>query len=352
MRYLLIFGLMLGLYSQANAQTNSYTVTNIVDNTQDAYLLNPWGLSRVNNPNLKENEWWASDNLKGTTTLYYANKTGSKSLAPLIITIPSASGTGLGSPTGTAYYAGVGPGPGANNFAFATLDGTISNWNAGTGGTGSGCASCHVTTATIKVNNSASGASYQGLTITKNSATSALTYYAANSNGGVEAYDATKFTAVTFAAGAFTDPHVPTTYSPAGIQAIGGKIYVTYNAIAGGGTGYVSVYNTTGKLVQRLQAGMFNQPWGVVLAPASFGLYSGAILVGNTGSGWIGAYNATNGQFMDFLRDSTGALITIPGLWALSFGNGSAESGPTNVLYFTAGGPNLTTGVFGAITAN
>jgi hypothetical protein len=36
----------------------------------------------------------------------------------------------------------------------------------------------------------------------------------------------------------------------------------------------------------------------------------------------------------------------------MEFGNGNSESGPTNVLYFNAGGANLTTGVFGAITAN
>jgi uncharacterized protein (TIGR03118 family) len=354
MRYLLIFGLVLGLYSQAGAQTNSYTVTNIVDNTQDRFLLNPWGLSRVTNPSLKENEWWASDNLAGVTTLYYANKTGAASLAPLVITIPSASGTGLGSPTGTAYNPAVGPGPGGSNFTFATLDGTISNWNASSPATGvfTGCAKCHTTTATIKVNNSATGASYQGLTFTKNAATGALTYYAANSNGGVEGYDATTFAPVAFAAGAFTDPHVPATYSPAGIQAIGGKIYVAYNAIAGGGTGLVSVYTSAGKLIQRLQYGQFNQPWGIALAPSNFGLYSGAILVGNTGSGLISAYNASTGQWMDFLRDSAGQPIVIPGLWALSFGNGNAESGPTNVLYFTAGGPSLTTGVFGSISAN
>jgi hypothetical protein len=41
----------------------------------------------------------------------------------------------------------------------------------------------------------------------------------------------------------------------------------------------------------------------------------------------------------------------IPGLWAISFGNGNAESGPTTTLYYAAGG-RYTTGVFGAITAN
>jgi len=76
------------------------------------------------------------------------------------------------------------------------------------------------------------------------------------------------------------------------------------------------------------------------------------LLVGNTGSGWIGAYSPLTGQFVDYLRDAAGQPITIPGLWALGFGSGSAQSGPTNVLYFTGGGVDLTTGVFGAIAAN
>ena len=338
----------------ARAQTNSYTVTNIVNNTQDHFLVNPWGLSRVANPALKENEWWVSDNVTGFSTLYYANKTGAASLAPLVITIPSARGTGRGSPTGTAYNAAIGPGPGANNFAFATLDGTISNWNAGTTpiGTFAHCAQCHVTSATIMVNHSASGASYQGLTIAKNATSGAPTYYAANSTGGVEAYDAASFSPVTLPPGAFVDPSIPNTYSPAGIQAIGTSIFVLYNAAAGGGTGYVDAYDTNGTLLMQLQQGRFSQPWGLALAPANFGLYSKMLLVGNTGNGRIGVYSPSTGRFKDFLRDASGQAITIPGLWGLSFGNGNAESGPTNVLYFTAGGAQQTTGVFGSITAN
>jgi uncharacterized protein (TIGR03118 family) len=343
MKNVLIFGAALLSAIGASAQTNSYTVSNIVTNTQDSNLINPWGLSRVAKSTLKENEWWISDQVTGLSTLYDAN--GAK--VPLAVTIPPAGATGTGSPTGTASN------PTNNDFAFVTLDGTLSIWNPATASSPAGkyCAECHVTTATIKVNNSASGASYQGVTIAKNATSGAYTYYVANANGGIEAYDATSFSPVTLT-GTFTDPKVPKGYSPAGIQAIGSRIYVTYNAIAGGGTGYVDAYNTNGTLVLRLQQGWFNQPWGVAMAPSNFGAFSSMLLVGNTGSGWIGAYSPSTGAFQDFLWDSTGADITIPGLWGLEFGNGSTESGPTNVLYFNGGGPNLTTGVFGAITAN
>ena len=87
------------------------------------------------------------------------------------------------------------------------------------------------------------------------------------------------------------------------------------------------------------------------MAPANFGAFSKMILVGNTGSGWIGAYSPANGTFQGFLQ-SGGVDITIPGIWGIEFGNGNPESGPANVLYFNAGGANLTTGVFGAIAAN
>jgi uncharacterized protein (TIGR03118 family) len=335
----------------ASAQT--YTVTNIVTNTNtgvgtDPNLVNPWGLSRPSKASVGENEWWASDNATGLSTLYYVNRGGNANIAGLAITIQPAGTTGLGSPTGTAYN------PANHDFAFVTLDGTLQNWvakppNPNPGG--SGCYKCHVSTATIMVNHSGSGASYQGLTIAKDATTGADAYYVANNNGGVEAYDATSFSPVTLSPKAFTDSTIPSGYAPAGIQTIGRYIYVAYNAIAGGGTGYVDAFSTTGKLKFRLETGWFNQPWGMALAPSNFGTFSGAVLVGNTGSGWIGAYNATNGNFLGFLQ-SSGGDVTIPGLWGLEFGDGSGDSGPTNVLYFNAGGNSYTTGVFGAIAAN
>jgi uncharacterized protein (TIGR03118 family) len=346
----LIATYLLALCVGASAQTGSYTVTPIVDNTQDQYLINPWGLSRPINPGANENEWWASDNGTGYTTLYYANQSGIQSLAPLVITIPPALGTGTGSPTGTAFNPGVGPGPGNNNFTFVTLDGTIANWNAAQtpARPASDCAACHTTTATIMVNNSSKGASYTGLAINTNATTKATLYYAANNKGGVEAYDATTFAAVTLT-GHFSDSSIPHNYRPYGIQAIGTRVWVTfYNGIAGG---FVDSFDTNGKLKLRLASG-FSEPWGVALAPATFGTFSNAILISNTTSGFIGAYNATTGAFEGYLKDSSGSAIVIPGIWAISFGNGNKDSGPTNTLYYTAGGVDEKTGVFGAITAN
>ncbi len=342
---------LLLLCGAAGAQTNSYSVSPIVNNTQDPYLVNPWGLSRPVSPNKAENEWWTSDNATGYSTLYYANKLGAQSLAPLVITIPSANGTGTGSPTGTAYNPAVGPGPGAENFTFATLDGTISNWNATQkpSPAGSGCYQCHVSNATVMVNHSSSGASYTGLAIATNATTHAPTYYAANNNGGVEAYDATTFKQLP-ASGKFADPTIPSGYKPYGIQAFGSVIVVTFfNGTSGG---YVDAFDTNGNLKGRVAHGNWmSEPWGMALAPANFGIFSNMLLVGNTTSGWIAAFDTKTGAFKGFLNDSTGKPITIPGLWGISFGNGNPESGPTNTLYYAAGG-NYTTGVFGAIAPN
>jgi uncharacterized protein (TIGR03118 family) len=245
----------------AQAQTTAYTATAIVTSAQDSRLINPWGLSRAGNASLPENQWWINDQVTGVSTLYDANGT----IVPLAVTIPPASGTGKGSPTGTTFN------PTGNIFAFVTLDGTLSIWNSNSPPTkaGTSCAACHTTTATIMVNHATSGASYQGVTIAKNATSGALTYYVANSNGGVEAYDATSFNPATLPAGAFTDPEIPSTYTPANVQAYATVIFVTYNASSGGGTGYVDIFDTNGKLLLRLQQGYFNQPWGVAVTPAN-----------------------------------------------------------------------------------
>ena len=285
--------------------------------------------------------------MTGFTTLYYANQKGQQSLAPMVISIPSASGTGVGSPTGTAFNPNLGPGPSPENFAFATLDGLIANWNSGSPGTGgSGCYRCHANTTTTFVNHSASGASYAGLTFATNTTTKEALYYAANHNGGVEAYDAATFQQVTLP-GTFTDPKLPMGYRPYGIQAVSTFI------VADASGGYVDAFDTNGNLKGRLAHGSwFSQPWGITLAPAKFAAFSNMLLVGNTTSGSVAAFSTTNGAFKGFLDDATGHAISLPGLWGIEFGNGNVESGPTTTLYYTAGGGNYLTGVFGAITAN
>jgi uncharacterized protein (TIGR03118 family) len=305
--------------------TNSYLQTNLVTDIPgkapktDAHLVNPWGLSRG-----ASTDWWAADAGTGVSTLY----DGSGNIATLVVTIPPASGTGTGSPTGTVALGSA--------FVFVTLDGTISEWTSGT-------------TAAIKVNNSSKGAVYTGCTLATNN--SVPTLYVANAAGGVEAYT-TAFRPVTLMPGAFVDPNVPAGFTPYGIQNSGGKIWVTFAAAEGPGNGYVDAFDPTGKLLLSLQHGNWmNEPWGIATAPASFGAFSKLLLVGMTGSGQIGAFNPNTGSFQGMLKNAAGKAITNSGLWAIAFGSGGV-SGPTTTLYFTAGIGNYLKGLFGTITAN
>jgi uncharacterized protein (TIGR03118 family) len=95
-----------------------------------------------------------------------------------------------------------------------------------------------------------------------------------------------------------------------------------------------------------------DSPWGLALAPAGFGAYANALLVGNFGDGRINAFNATTGAYLGQLADTSGEPISIEGLWGLKIGNGG-NGGDPNTLYFTAGiaGPgNIEEhGLFGSI---
>lgn len=92
-----------------------------------------------------------------------------------------------------------------------------------------------------------------------------------------------------------------------------------------------------------------NAPWGLAIAPANFGKLSGSLLVGNFGgAGRICAFDKTNGQYIDDLRDKADKPIAVAGLWALQFGNGESL-GDSNALYFAAGPEDEVDGLFGSL---
>jgi uncharacterized protein (TIGR03118 family) len=95
--------------------------------------------------------------------------------------------------------------------------------------------------------------------------------------------------------------------------------------------------------------GQLNSPWGLALAPASFGRFGGALLVGNFGDGRINAYNPNTGRNMGQLRDTKNKPIDIDGLWGLRFGNGNAAK--TGELVFSAGPDGESHGLLGKIVA-
>ena len=121
-----------------------------------------------------------------------------------------------------------------------------------------------------------------------------------------------------------------------------------HDDVAGQGHGFVDVFTNDGALIGRLVShGQLNSPWGLALAPAGFGGFGGALLVGNFGDGHINAYNPDTGAHLGQLRGAGGHPIVIDGLWGLRFGNGNAAK--TEELVFSAGPNGEADGLLGKI---
>jgi uncharacterized protein (TIGR03118 family) len=176
------------------------------------------------------------------------------------------------------------------------------------------------------------GAVYKGLAMGTTEDGSFL--YAANfRNGSVDMFNS-KFDLVR----SFTDPTVPIGYAPFNVQVLDGKLFVTFakqdasphDDVAGAGHGFVDEFSLNGSMIRRVAShGALNSPWGLAIAPAGFGEFSGDLLVGNLGDGTINVFNPTTDQFLGKLDTSNGTPFHETDLWAL-MANGH------NIL-FTAG---------------
>ena len=326
---------------QAN---NAYTVHNLVSNqagvalNTDANLRNGWGIAASSG-----SPWWVADNHTDKSTLYRGDGT----IQSRVVTVE-------GGPTGVVFNGtgqftvGDGTTTASALFIFATEGGQILGWNPTVGGG-----------AAAVLGGAHGGAIYKGLA---NGVSGGQNYlYAADfHNAAIDVYDSSY--GLTSLAGDFTDPGIPAGFAPFNIQNIGGTLYVTYamqdanaeDEIAGPGLGYVSAFDTDGKLLGRVASGgTLNAPWGLAWAPSSgFGKFSGDLLVGNFGDGRINAYAATASGWEDrgHLKTPNHHPLVIDGLWGIGFGNGSG-SGPTTTLYFAAGPNDEENGQFGSITS-
>lgn len=316
------FAVLLLSASAYSANVAGYVQTTLVTNTTDPDLVNPWGVSfSATSP------FWVSDNGTGKSTLY--NSAGVKQ--GLIVSMP----TGSFDVSGQVFNGTAGNFNG-DSFLFATEDGTITGWRGALGGTAE-------TLFTV------AGADYKGLAISPTKDT----LYAANfAAGTIDVFNSTG------KIGSFSDPSVPAGYAPFNVQTINGKIYVTYalqgtggdNAV-GAGEGFVSVFDPTSDTFTRVASnGVLNAPWGLALAPLSFGPLGGDLLVGNFGDGTINAFNPTTGNYVGTLANLNGTTIVNDGLWALDFGNGGS-GGLATSLYITAGPNDETGGEFAQINA-
>jgi uncharacterized protein (TIGR03437 family) len=124
-----------------------------------------------------------------------------------------------------------------------------------------------------------------------------------------------------------------------------------YVATIGAGVGYVDAFDLSGNLLQHVAAkGVLNAPWGLAIAPANFGKFSGMLLVGNFGDGTINAFDPVAGTSLGPLQDVNGNSIVLPGLWAIIAGNGGSGGDPS-AIYYTAATLGQTHGVLGSIQA-
>ncbi len=332
--------------TSANRAERFYAMTPLVSDGgvvarfNDPSLKNPWGIAF--NPTAFA---WVANNHTAKSTLY----DGTGLPQALVVTVPGAGGA-AGAPTGIVFSGSASfvvtksglSGPG--RFIFAGEDGTISAW----------APNVDQTNAVLAVDNSAGHSVYKGLALAANGQGNFL-YAADFHNARVDVFDGA-FHRISLAGG-FVDPKLPAGYAPFGIQNLQGDLYVSYakqdadaqDEVAGKGLGLVNVFDANGKLIRRVATGgRLNAPWGLAMAPADFGRFSNALLVGNFGDGRISAFDARTGEFLGQLRGPDGRRLAISGLWAIAFGNGFASQ-PTGTLFFTAGPNDEANGLYGRI---
>ena len=337
------------------ADTNAFVVRGLVSDgylagtTVDSNLINAWGLAAS-----ATGPWWIANEATDTSTLYDGN--GRK--RPLAVTVAGGP-TGIVANGTTGFVVRDGPAFAPARFIFGCEDGKIRGWAGNVPAANS-------TVTEVAVDNSRRAAVYRGLAEATAPGGSSYLYAADFHNGRVDVFDA-NWRPVRWKR-AFVDRKIPAWYHEFGIQAMGGRIFVTYaqpapvNGNDSPTGGYVDVFDLRGKLLARVgRMGPLNQPVDVALAPPGFGKFGGDLLVGNFGDGLIGVYHEiarNRWGYRGALRTPDQRIIEINGLWGLEFGN-AGSAGPKEALYFTAGphtwhGETVegVRGLFGTITAS
>ncbi|MFD7161759.1 TIGR03118 family protein [Kribbella sp. NPDC059898] len=304
---------------------------------QDPDLVNPWGLSLGATTPL-----WVSNNGTSTSTLY-SSAPGSGAIAKLPVepTIPSPTGQ-VNNP-GTGFVLSNGTTSAPANFIFASEDGKIAAWSR----------LVDLPTGPAEIKATTPGAKYKGLALAENQ------LYAANfTQHRIDVFDSS-FMPVKLPAWAFRDRHVPASYGPFNVQALDGRIFVSYakvnaqtgDEIDGRGRGFVDEFSTDGRLITRVATrGSLNAPWGMAMAPAGWGAPAGTLLVGNFGDGRINILVPKSRHRFEpagQVRDTTGKPLAIDGLWALL--QGTQATGGTDVLWFSAGTDGESHGLLGQL---
>jgi uncharacterized protein (TIGR03118 family) len=357
---------------------SGYTQTNLISDipglaqVTDPNLLNPWGLAFFPGAS----PFWINENNQpvGASALYFADAVPFPDLPSVTIPAPNVTvPVTPGAPTGIVanFFVESGafeiPNPanpsspfGPALFIFDTEDGAVLAWNAAPNVT-PGLPDPLI--AEIVVDNSdggsATGAVYKGLALGSNTANGPLLYATNFRSGKVDVFD-TNFAPVTLS-GSFTDRKVQDGYAPFGIQNINGQIWVTYalqdkakhDPVNKPGHGFVSIFDVNGNLIKHFaQHGHLDSPWGLAMAPSTFGQFANDMLIGNFGDGVINVFDPSNGHWLATLPGTNGRPLVNNSLWSLTFGgalNSDGSESPTGTLFFSAGLNHENDGLFGTI---
>ncbi len=337
---------------QGFPQTLELIQTNVFSNVPgqalelDPSLVDAWGVAFVPN-----GAFWVNATGSGLSVLY----DGSGAKIPASFTVPAPAGSaGPSAPTGIVWNPSSGfavPGTKlASVFIMSTLNGTIAAWAGGL--------PSNPTVAVTAVDNSkaAGGASYTGLAF-GTTGNGAFLYAPNIATGRIDVFNASFAPANSQLAGSFADPEIPAGFTPFNVAAIDGNLVVAYArqnpahsfVVPGAGAGYVAIFDTDGRLLRNVGGGgLLNAPWGIAEAPDGFGGLSHKLLIGNFGDGHILAFTQGR-QVPEFALNQAGTPITIPALWALTFG-GASKSSP-RTLYFSAGPDLGAEGIVGSLAS-
>ena len=285
----------------------------------DASLVNGWGLSAG-----PTTPWWTSNNGTNTSTLY----SGAGVKSALTVSVP-------GGPTGTVFN--------GNATAFAVSrtaraarrasssrrrTGQILGWSPTVNGT----------VAVTAVDNSSQGRALRRARDAQRPALcDGLPQRAASTSSTRSSRPSRSRTASSTRRSRRAGRRSGSRRS-AGTSSSPTRSRIRRSARTSPAAGWATSTSTrpTGALARVAKRGLpkapLNSPWGLAMAPATFGGFAGDLLVGNFGNGKISVYQPPaiapgKWVYKGQLRVATGEIIKIPGLWAIAFGNGGA-SGP------------------------
>lgn len=319
----------------------------------DPDLTNAWGLAFNGASPL-----WVANNGSDTSTLYTSapGTAVAAKVAAVRVTFPGTSPTQHVGPNGevanggTGFVLSNGTVSGPARFIFSTDSGEIRGWNAQVDGP----------MGAVETKATVPGASYTGLALAS-VATGDQLYAADFAKKSIDVFDSS-FRPLPAGSAALRDCGVPADYAPFNVQNLGGHLFVSYakvdrktgdNAV-GVGLGIVDEYTPEGTFVARIAShGSLNAPWGMAIAPATWGTLAGSLLVGNFGDGKINVIRpkASGGfehRIDSVLRDSaTKRVLRIDGLWALQ--PGTATVGGTDSIWFSAGPADEQHGLLGVL---